>query len=374
METHNITSAQDISVQLPDLESERKRILIKIKSEPVDPEEMTDTPDKNGLQSTTSKTQEDEEEQEQPSVDSKEDAEQEGKVPPLRIKLPHVVSPTLMSNPSSKASAEASNLPHEEQGSHPTGFKAGKDLYSCLNCKFKSNNSYIFGRHRKSCNKKRKLLEKEHGNLESNDYDPSTTNESSLYDGEDGEEEYTDTNTGALVHEPEDSIEVPVEFDGDNEEVNNLSDGSNEKILDVHMDVVAPNLNEDCEDVETETMVNRGSIEEDEFEDSHGSDEGEEIQMGPDDEIEEGIEPSEECDTADYGIVSVEDRKECASDSDHDDVDMDETEEVMSESEKLPHDNEISDSAIEESDITTNVETNGNENDSEDEETSLGET
>ena len=32
LEDHNITSAQDISVQLPDLESERKRIFIKIKS------------------------------------------------------------------------------------------------------------------------------------------------------------------------------------------------------------------------------------------------------------------------------------------------------------------------------------------------------
>ena len=48
----------------------------------------------------------------------------------------------------------------------------------------------------------------------------------------------------------------------------------------------------------------------------------------------------------------------------------------IADSEKLnlPNDNEISDSAIECSDIATNVETNGNENDSEDEENSLGET
>ena len=47
LEVHNITSAQDISVKLPDLEAERKRIMIKIKSEPTDPEEMLDIQDKN---------------------------------------------------------------------------------------------------------------------------------------------------------------------------------------------------------------------------------------------------------------------------------------------------------------------------------------
>ena len=56
LEVHNITSAQDISVGLTDLEAERKRIMIKIKSEPVDPEEMMDVQTKNGSHNTSNKT------------------------------------------------------------------------------------------------------------------------------------------------------------------------------------------------------------------------------------------------------------------------------------------------------------------------------
>ena len=363
LEVHNITSAQDISVQLPDLESERKRILIKIKSEPVDPEEMVDDSDKNGTLDAQTNEQDEEEESEQ---STREEAQQEKKVPPLRVKLPSMGSPTLTTQSTPKASSENDNLPQEEIISpinQQPGMKSGKDVYNCANCPFKSNNSYIFGRHRKSCNKKRKLLEKEHGNLEPSDYDPNNTNESSLYEGD--SEDYVDRSNGALVHEPEDSIEVPVEFDGDNEDVTNMSDASNDRILDVHMDVVAPNQDPEEEGEEDlgEDTVNRGSIdEEEEFEDSQGSEEGEELEVGPDDEMEDDNEPSEGRASAEYGIVSVEDKKGGASDSDHDDEDFGENDDPGSDSEK-----------VEESDIATNVETNGRENDSEDEENSVEE-
>ena len=362
METHNITSAQDISVQLPDIESERKKILIKIKSEPVDPEEMVDNSDQNRTLNAQNEEQDEEEELEQ---SNQGEVQQEKIVPPLRIKLPSMGSPTLTTQSTPKASVENDNLPHEEVISpinQLSGSKSAKDVFNCSDCPFKSNNSYIFGRHRKSCKKKRKLLEKEHGNLEPSDYDPNNTNESSLYDGD--SEDYVSRGSGALVHEPEDSIEVPVEFDGDNQEVSNLSDSSSEKILDVHMDVVAPNQDpdEECEDDVAEDMVNRGSIDEEELAESHCSEDAEELEMGNDDEIEEGDEPSDGRVSAEYGIVSVDDNKVGESDSDHDDEDIGENEDGGSDSEK-----------VEEINFDPNVETNGKEHNSEDEENSAEE-
>ena len=369
LEDHNITSAQDISVQLPDLESERKRIFIKIKSEPVDPEEIVDNGDKNGHQSIEDNPHDEEEEQQQ----SKEETQQERKVPPLRVKLPSMGSPTLTTQSPPKPSHEGDNLPQDlpdsPQSQHAS-LKSTKDLYKCKNCTFQSNNSYIFGRHKKSCNKKRKQLEKGHGNLEPSDYDPNITNDSSLYEGD--SEDYTDTHSGALVHEPEDSIEVPVEFDADNEEINNLSDASNDKILDVHMDVVAPNEqpDEECDEDTAENMVNRGSIDEDDFEDSN--EEGEEVVMGPDDEMEDDNETSGELASADYGIVSVDDRKDCESDSDNDDDDMGDNDDIASDSEKVEAQND-DEMVNEDSNNATNVDINGKEMESEEEDNSLEE-
>merc|ERR1712223_504901 len=137
-----------------------------------------------------------EEEQQQ----TKEETQQERKVPPLRVKLPSMGSPTLTTQSPPKPSHEGDNLPQgqpDSPQSQQANLKSTKDLYKCKNCTFQSNNSYIFGRHKKSCNKKRKQLEKGHRNLEHSDYDPNITNDSSLYEGD--SEDYTDTHSGALV-------------------------------------------------------------------------------------------------------------------------------------------------------------------------------
>ena len=325
LEVHNITSAQDISVQLPDLEAERKRIMIKIKSEPVDPEEMLDIQAKSLPNDSRKKIQDEKKDTEQSSVDTLEGSQHEKKVPPLRVKLPTSTSPTMQLN--TKVVPEASS-PSQQQSLSTLiqPMKSTKELFNCGNCKFKSNNSYIFGRHRKSCDKKRRLLQKEHGVLELNDYEPNTNNESNLY-GVDSAD-YEDRSRGALVHEPEDSIEVPVEFDADNETGTNSSSTTNDKILDVHMDVVASN--EDPNIVSklnngAKTFNNGSDLQDDDMGESHCSGDAEELESGPDDDddIDEGSEENEEYRTKNYDVDWTGNKEKPGTNSHRGDTEVD---------------------------------------------------
>ena len=346
--------------------------MIKIKSEPVDSEEMIDVQNKGGSQNTSNKIQDHDGGLEQSSVDTMEEGRQEKKVPPLRVKLTVSTSPTTQLNtPGVPQNASPSHHPSLSTLSQQT--KSTKDLYSCSNCKFKSNNSYIFGRHRKSCDKKRRLYEKEHSNLESNEFDLNTTNDSTIYDGDTGE--YHDTGAGALVHEPEDSIEVPVEFDGDNEAINNLSDTSNEKIIDVHMDVVVSDKNsvDGSKHIEGYSYNNHVNTEDDDFDDSHCSEDGEGLEVGPEEEMDESNEQSETGST-DYGVVSVEDKTDRVSDSDQENVELDTVDDPPSASEKLQQkeDDGKSETVLERSKVKGHCIDNGVENHTDDEENSLG--
>ena len=370
MEVHHITSAQDISVQLPDLEAEKKRIMIKIKSEPVDQEDMLNVQDKNVSNDSTNKIQ-DEGDSDKSLA---EEGQQEKKVPPLRVKLPFSTSPTAQS---STKNVLESSIPSQQHSSSTISLqtKPTKDVYNCANCKFKSNNSYIFGRHRKSCDKKRKLVAKEGGDTEAKDYDPTTTNESALYEDDSGD--YLDKGSGALVHEPEDSIEVPVEFDGDNEEITNISSTSNDNILDVHMDVVVSNKNSSDDPNQTneeETFDNDCNIDNDDTDDSHCSEDGEELEVGPEDEMDESNEPPEEYEATDCDVGSVDDKQGQVLDSDNDNTELDAIDEFPSDSETLPQteDEKKYQPLIEqESIINAQCAVDGNLNDTNDEENSL---
>jgi hypothetical protein len=321
LEVHNITTAQDITVQLPDLEAEKKRIMIKIKSEPVDPEEMLDIQVKSVSNDSQNKIQDEKKDTEQPSLDTLEGSQQEKKVPPLRVKLPISTSPTMQLN--TKNATEASSPSQQQSPSTLSqAMKSTKELFSCGNCKFKSNNSYIFGRHRKSCDKKRRLLEKVHGVLEPNDYESNTTNETNLYGVDSGD--YQDSSRGALVHEPEDSIEVPVEFDADNENVTNSSSTTNDKILEVHLDVVASSADSSIDSKlqnEPKTFNNGSSLQDDDMGESHSS---EDLEIGPDDDdIDDGRDQPEEYRTTDYGVDWTGNKEKQRTQSHSDDTDKD---------------------------------------------------
>ena len=326
LEKHNITSAQDISVQLPDLESERKRILIKIKNEPMDPEELLDVQAKNVVNEDMDEIQANSNENHYPA---NEDGLQEKKVPPLRVKL------TVSTSPTSQATLGTVSEPSlSPDHTHLQVNKSAKDLYNCVNCKFKSNNSYIFGRHRKSCNKKRKLSEKECGNAEISDFDIANTDESNQY--EDGEE--CEENSPTLMHDPEDSIEVPVEFDGDEESINSLSIMTKQSILDVHMDVVAStdNSTDTSKHGDTTEHFEDSNVDADENEDSHCSEDGEELDIDQEEEMNEDEDQPGSFEEMHYGHVSGDQEHE--SDSDNDNPQSNTEDECLQDHESLQKD------------------------------------
>ena len=330
LELHNITSAQDISVQLPNLEAEKKRIMLKIKSEPVDPEDMSNVQNKDISSDSANKKLGD------LNDSSPEEGQQEKKVPPLRVKLPISTSPTTQS--SIKDVLESSS-PSQLHLTSTNGLqsKSAKDLYGCANCNFKSNNSYISKRHRKSCDKKRKPAAIESGDTDVKDFKVNGINESTPY--EDDSVDYMDTSSGAIVHEPEDSIEVPVEFDGDAEEITNISSTSNDGILDVHMDVVASNQNSSEDPSQTneeESFDNNCNVDNNDTDDSHCSEDGDELEIGPEDEMDESNEPPEEYEATDCDVGSLDDKRDQDLDSENDNTEFDTIDEGPSDSETLP--------------------------------------
>jgi hypothetical protein len=174
-EAHNI---QNVSVELPDLDSEKKKKSrpMKIKMEPLDMLEI-----EHG------------------------DAETDRKVPPLRVKISQVMGR------GGKGPGEGSPI------------KAGMKPYvACPICnEFKSNNLYILGRHQRSCEKKMEAKQAKQ------QLDLDTTGESTEHATNDDEDDEDDGDT---------TIEVPVDFEEqpENEEAEDGTESVTEPETEIH--------------------------------------------------------------------------------------------------------------------------------------------